>query len=262
MTKQKESSLHWYKFNVLKWNTGDIQHVSYHLKGVFVDLQAYYWSRQCEVSKAQAVKKFKDGNINNLIEAGVVKIDGDNLLIEFLDEQWADVIATSLKNSEKANKRWNKNESNGNATAQPQQSKSNANKIREDKEEIRTDESERREDPKTIFFRIRDEVIASAPSAYFLKNFQTYAEHCSRTAGAQNYSAALEKMDNDYFGATFNDVSHVRNSFKTCLEKVQKEKTRFSQGGPSKGQAILNAIKNSGESLGLNDNQQYYQDEQ
>jgi hypothetical protein len=237
MAKQKESSLHWFKFKVLRWNTGDIQDVSYHLKGVFSDLMAYYWSRQCDVKKAQACKKFKDGNINNLCEAGVVKIEGERLVIEFLDNQWIEVQATALENKEKANKRWSKEPCSGNATALPLQSHSNANKKREDKEEIRTEENEsERRDPSQAFFRISDQIFLMKPSEYFVSNFPGFYEQWLMKLDREKKIApgVLDRMDTDYFGYTFNDITHIQNAFKATWKKVTNEKTNKKGYGTGK----------------------------
>jgi hypothetical protein len=141
-TKKKGSP--WFKFKVNDWITGDIQFVSPTLKGVFIDICAFYWSKECSLSYDKCIEKFTRKTVDKLVKSEVLKHDRENVFIDFLDEQWQDVQGNSLTNSkngtEGALKRWGKKDGESMATAINGHSESMANKKRGDK--IRGEENE------------------------------------------------------------------------------------------------------------------------
>jgi len=80
-----------YRFYVSKWLTDDISFETYKTKGVFSDVCAFYWSRDCTVTKEILLKRFKNAKstVNELISKGLIKETKNNDLvnIKFLDEQ-------------------------------------------------------------------------------------------------------------------------------------------------------------------------------
>lgn len=247
-SKKKESP--WFKFKVNYWITGDIQFVSPTLKGIFMDICAFYWSKECSLSYDKCVEKFTSKVVSKLVQADVLKRYQDNIRIDFLDEQWQERHATSLKNKDNANSRWNKEASETDATASSSQCESDGNK-RENKKEIKN-KREIETDPNPPFFRINDQIFLMPPSEYFTANFSGYWETC-KMQYKNLAAAALKKLDLDYFGYTFNEVNHIRNSFKTCLDKEVKDQKNGGTGtGPAnKVQQILSAADESARQLGL-----------
>lgn len=126
--------LPYYKHEPSEWLEGEIQICSDAAIVCFSNLCSGYWLKLGSMSYAFAVQKYcrrDESVIQELIECGVVDLNGDNIKIKFLDRQLFGFSDVSEKRSNAAKKRWN------NANALQVQSKSNA--IREDN--IREDNS-------------------------------------------------------------------------------------------------------------------------
>lgn len=93
--------LHWFKFNISEYMLGDIIFCSDAAQGVFTRLMCLYWSRDCVLTRSQALKHLqgRDELLDELIKADVIKIEGDALRIDFLLEQKNTWTETSKKNS-------------------------------------------------------------------------------------------------------------------------------------------------------------------
>ena len=94
--------LPYFKFFVSEWSDGDITLESYEVQGVFINVCSYYWSNGCDVSYSKLIKKFKDctESVDVLENEGIIKIEGEMVFINFLDEQLGDRKQTSKKNSD------------------------------------------------------------------------------------------------------------------------------------------------------------------
>jgi hypothetical protein len=82
--------LPYFKFFISEWSDGDITLEDFETQGLFINLCAYYWSNECEVTLKKAKKKFKLCNPKSfdlLIESDIIKINGDFIAINFLNEQ-------------------------------------------------------------------------------------------------------------------------------------------------------------------------------
>ena len=87
----------WFKFNAYEWADGEIVDCSYESQGKFINLCAMYF-RQCgKVTLKKALRKL--GDIDELIDLEVIKVDGEYIRIDFLDEQLRANIETSKKRS-------------------------------------------------------------------------------------------------------------------------------------------------------------------
>ncbi len=93
--------LPYFKFFVSEWSDGDITLESYEVQGVFINVCSYYWSNGCDVSYSKLIKKFKDctDSVDVLENEGIIKIEGEMVFINFLDEQLGDRKQTSDNNS-------------------------------------------------------------------------------------------------------------------------------------------------------------------
>ena len=84
--------LPYFRFTVAEWMNGDIQMVSNEDKGVFADICAFYWFKDCSITLAKLKQKFSNAkaNINRLIEEDIIKhnIDNDFIEIDFLNGQY------------------------------------------------------------------------------------------------------------------------------------------------------------------------------
>lgn len=81
--------LPYFKFYIADWISGDITLEDFNVQGLFVNICAYYWSKDCEVSLINLRKKFRgyDDEINTLIDSNIIKITSENVTISFLNEQ-------------------------------------------------------------------------------------------------------------------------------------------------------------------------------
>lgn len=95
------TELPFYKFEVLAYLTGDICLESWELQGIFNNICAFYWSKNCEVSFKVLNKKYEGSQhlIQELIDLDILKVDGDYLSINFLNEQWASKETQKIVNT-------------------------------------------------------------------------------------------------------------------------------------------------------------------
>ncbi len=124
--------LPYFKFEPTEWDNGNIQMCSRESKGLFIELCSMYWARLGEVPYALALQKLCNGNkdaMHELTEHEIIGVIEGQIVIEFLDEQLSEFNDTSEKRRNAANKRWK------NANALQKQSKSNAIRGEEIREE-------------------------------------------------------------------------------------------------------------------------------
>jgi len=79
----------YFKFYTAEWSNGDITLEDYECQGIFINICAYYWSKDCDLTLSVLLKRFRgfEGKINELIASGIIKnIDG-LISISFLNEQ-------------------------------------------------------------------------------------------------------------------------------------------------------------------------------
>lgn len=81
--------LPYFKFYVNEWFNGDITLENYDLQGVFINICAYYWSKDCEIEKDNLFKKFRNEQqqIEKLIDSNIIKVKNNKVVISFLNEQ-------------------------------------------------------------------------------------------------------------------------------------------------------------------------------
>jgi len=143
--------LPYFKFIISEWNDGDVTLCSLEAQGLFINLCSLYWSQEGELSLSKSKRRFSGCNATawkELISDKVIKIDGDNIVINFLDEQFEDRGKLSVTNSKNATDGWKKRREN--ATAQrphtePIEVVSNKEEKREEekrKKEKRTEEND------------------------------------------------------------------------------------------------------------------------
>ena len=93
--------LPYFKFFCSEWNDGDITLEEYDIQGLFINVCSYYWSNECDVTVDKMYKRFKHnkGDLSYLIDNGLIHQDGNSVRINFLDEQQAERVKTSKRNS-------------------------------------------------------------------------------------------------------------------------------------------------------------------
>lgn len=84
--------LPYFRFTASEWLNGDIVLEDPSTKGVFIDVCAYYWFKDCNVSKQVLNKRFTgvEHVLEQLFNRGIIKEknNGNSIKINFLDEQY------------------------------------------------------------------------------------------------------------------------------------------------------------------------------
>lgn len=118
--------LPYFRFTAQEWQNGLISLEDYELKGLFIDLCAYYWVQDCSVTKAMLEKRFRNDKalLNQLFELGILKHEEktDLAIINYLNEQF-DVLSEKRKRRQDAGRKGGKQKSS-NAKAKPKQNSS------------------------------------------------------------------------------------------------------------------------------------------
>jgi len=98
--------LPYFKFYVNEWLSGDIELLSFEAQGVFIRLCSYYWSKECKMILDRSKKRFKgyEDAFQELIDEGIIKVEGDFIKISFLDAQLSERETLSKTNSENGKK--------------------------------------------------------------------------------------------------------------------------------------------------------------
>ena len=99
--------LPYFRFTAQEWQNGDISLESYAMKGLFIDVCAYYWVQDCTVTRKMLNKKFRNArkNLNELFEIGILKENENTseVVILYLNEQY-DLLSETRKNKQIAGK--------------------------------------------------------------------------------------------------------------------------------------------------------------
>ncbi len=95
--------LPYFKFIVNEWITGDITLEDLNIQGLFINLCAWYWSKECTLSLENAKKKFSNCKaiaFEKLENSGAIKVNEQGfIIINFLDEQYEEFREISEKRS-------------------------------------------------------------------------------------------------------------------------------------------------------------------
>ena len=163
--------LPYYKHEPSEWLEGEIQICSDEAIVCFINLCSGYWLKLGCMSYAFALQKYCRRNANilqELIDAGMVDKNDDEIRIKFLDKQLSEFNNLSGKRSEAAKKRW------ADANALQVDSKSNA--IREDKKrgDEKKEDKERFIIEQKSLFAEQIKPYSSKYSSQMLNDFYVY----------------------------------------------------------------------------------------
>lgn len=140
--------LPYFKFIISEWNDGDVTLCSLEAQGLFINLCSLYWSQEGELSLSKCKRRFSGCNANawkQLIGDGVIKVQEDNIVINFLDEQLEDRGKLSNTNAVNASKGWQKRRLNATALRTDSDRIEVASNIEEKREEEKRREKKRRD---------------------------------------------------------------------------------------------------------------------
>lgn len=89
---EMSKELPYFRFTAFEWLNDDISLEDYETKGVFIDVCAYYWFKDCSITRAMLEKRFSNAipTIKTLFNSGIIKFkNGDDFIeISFLNKQF------------------------------------------------------------------------------------------------------------------------------------------------------------------------------
>ena len=92
--------LPYFQFEPAEYLTGDISFCSLSAQGLFINICSYYWQRECNLTKDQLLRRLDyEDEFNELLDEGVIDLDGENIRIKFLDIQFFNATKQSEINS-------------------------------------------------------------------------------------------------------------------------------------------------------------------
>ena len=103
-----EKKLHWFKFSPQDWQNGDITLESYEVQGVFINVCAYYFIKECSITLALLKKRFKGSSdaIDKMVDLGIIDHcnETDFITINFLNRQF-DELSNARKLRQEAGRK-------------------------------------------------------------------------------------------------------------------------------------------------------------
>ena len=112
--------MNWFKFDPTKWLTGRINRAPDYVQVAFVRLCCLYWVDECNMTAERAELEAGDDAFLYLVKQKIIKSEGGNIFIDFLDSNMDEIIAKSRTNSVNALNGWEtrrKREMQADATA-------------------------------------------------------------------------------------------------------------------------------------------------
>jgi hypothetical protein len=224
--------LPYFKFFCSEWSDGDITLEELHVQGLFINVCAYYWSKECNLSVDKLMKKFQNHPLNlleTLFSEGIIKQVKGMVKISFLDEQYGERNNLCNQNSINAKKGWEKrkkikNISDRNATASNPQCESNAKGMQYREEERREEkkrEEKKKEDDKEKCDNVYDFSILDVQEFKDVRELKNYYLNNLRLMNAL--------CDNKKNRIKFDDLPKRLEQFTTELESSGRFKETFTE---------------------------------
>ena len=129
--------LPYFQFEPAEYLTKDVSFCSLSAQGMFINICSYYWQRQCSLTKEQLLRRLDYPDIlDELINEGVIDLEGNNIIIKFLDLQYKNATNKSninTINGLKGGRPKKKTESKPNQNPNHNRNETESKGIREDK---------------------------------------------------------------------------------------------------------------------------------
>jgi len=216
--------LPYFQFEPAEYLTKDISFCTLSAQGLFINLCAYYWQRECRITKEQFLRRINNPKeFQELVDEGVIDLDENDIIIKFLDQQYLNATKQSKTNSINGSKggrpkKENPNESEIKATLKPNESQTKGireEKRREDKIKVK-DIKERKAEFKNSLHQFLEEF-----GSKILNEFYNYwTEH-----GENDRKMRFEKEK------SFNKKLRLDKWLKNSIE-WEKEKTSAKKEKP------------------------------
>ena len=98
ITMAKE--LPYYQFEPAQYLTKDISFCSLDMQGLFINICAYYWQRECKLTRDQFLRRLNHPKLfDELVSEGIIDLKENDIIIKFLDAQYEKATTTSKTNS-------------------------------------------------------------------------------------------------------------------------------------------------------------------
>ena len=245
--------LPYFQFEPSEYLAGDISICSLESQGVFINLCCLYWQKECELGLSKALRRFKQGLIQELIDEDVIKVDEDQIVISFLDDQYNTISERKKKLSEAGRK--------GGKVSKPKPPLSDTKATPKHLEKRREEDSKEEEIKKYNNTSIKMKPKASPLHQDLKKDFleyyldQTGNEFFWTAKEATNLKQLIskltfsieEKKEKSSAKKEKATDEEIISSFRIILENLPqwiKEKTFTVAGINSQYMNILNGIKN------------------
>ncbi len=101
-------SLKWFKYEPKIWDDGRISIETHEVQGVFMHCCRLYWGRSGKLDlDFMRAKVQNDKSIERLIDKGFIKVSGNGIQIEWMDEEIERARDRQSKAKKAISKRWN-----------------------------------------------------------------------------------------------------------------------------------------------------------
>jgi len=92
--------LTWFKFNISAWMMGRIQREHNDTIVSYLRICCQYWKKGCLMNVEDAKLECEEKEFNSLILKKIIKIESENIIIDFLDEQFIEITGQKKQASE------------------------------------------------------------------------------------------------------------------------------------------------------------------
>jgi hypothetical protein len=216
MSKTEPSYLPYFQFKPSDWLTGDIQYCSLEAKGIFSDICAFYWQRKCKMTHQELHKKYKEHLLlEELIAEGVIKVEENEVIIEFLIDQYADIYKSHKRNV--INGRKGAEVKKQNALLAELKTEAPVQVLKLDKPE-----------ETKYFFYVGMQLFKTKVSDYVKNEMQIHVNEFMIQMKPVTTEQVLAKMDSTCAGYQFNNHNHVIKTFDSIAKEL-KNGDRFNK---------------------------------
>ena len=180
----------WYKHSPSDWLAGRISRKSFEVQGAFIHICQLYWVKHGQFTAHQASLEIGKDLLQKLIESEIIKTEGDEIRIEFLDLQMEDLNRLSERRREAGRK-------GGEVKTQASAKQNQASAKQTEADKIRLD-------------KIREEEITNKEE---IKNtcaiFDQFWAIYPRKTGKQAASKSFAKLSNAEQQEAMNNISRL-----------------------------------------------------
>jgi hypothetical protein len=217
--------LPYFQFEPAEYLTKDISFCSLSAQGLFTNLCAYYWQRQCKLTRTQFLKRLNYPELfDELLSEGVIDLENDEVKIKFLGEQYCKATKLSKVNSANGSKGGRPKKENPIKT----EIKPNKNPIESESKAIREDKI--KEEENNNITTIVDNVKIEKQKKFFKPTFEDVREYCLER---KNF-VDPDKFINYYESNGWKVGKNPMKDWKAAIRTWEKSQIKSNQNGTEK----------------------------